>query len=184
MVGIIIVWICLTPKVPASHLCWCLTDHEELCQDPLGIWMRCLAFITGWDLRPFWLHNDSFSLSARSFSGRPSCVLLSAHSKCENMSNLFCGDIIWLIWTLYCMKCFLSSSKQDDMRLEEGGVCFRLDSISRYFIVQILKRREWDVTIQNNEPLGCTFLGSHPVTSLYLLGALQLIAEAPPPHRL
>lgn len=89
MVGIIIVWICLTPKVPASHLCWCLTDLEGLCQDPLGIWMRCLAFITGWDLRPFWLHNDSFSLSARSFSGRPSCVLLSAHSKCENMSNLF-----------------------------------------------------------------------------------------------
>lgn len=72
------------------------------------------------------------------------------------------------------------SSKQCVVRLEEVGVLQAWQYLS-YFMVQILKGREWDVTIQNNEPPGSTFPGSHTVMSLDLLGALQLIIEASPP---
>lgn len=97
----------------------------------------------------------------------------------------FClfGNIIWKIWKPYCIYIFTASSKHHIMWLEEVGVLQAWQHRS-YFIVQILRGTEWDVTIQNKEPPGSTFPGSYTLTSFDLLGALQLIIELPPPLRL
>lgn len=98
---------------------------------------------------------------------------------------IFClfGNIIWNIWKPYCIYIFPTSSKHYIMWLEEVGVLQAWQHWS-YFIVQVLRGTEWDVTIQNKEPPGSTFPGSYTLTSFDLLGALQLIIELPPPHRL
>lgn len=97
--------------------------------------------------------------------------------ECGNM--LDCINITRMIWML-CVLGSAPAALSSVRRLEEVGVLQAWQYLS-YFIVQILKGREWDVTIQNNEPPGSTFPGSHTVMSLDLLRVLQLIIEASPP---